>query len=391
MSNQACRPVVVSLLFASAFQVVAAVKLPDWLALKGYIDLQEAVTVTESPSMWTNGITAQNRLDISLYPTGYLTFAASLRSRLLYGPRYSQLFPFGYKGALRTDPGLVDLSRNLWDNNSAVLNATVDRLYADLAIGQWQFRIGRHRINWGKNLVWNPNDLFNAYSVFDVSYEEGPGTDALLVRRYLGPAGSAELVVAGANKADSAGVAALVQINHWGFDLQMLGGWQRHDAILGVGFTGQLGGAAVRGEVSVFAADSFAHDPQTVASFSADNTLPFSLYAQVSMLYNSDGLKTFGHYVPMTDFASRLSARNLSPAQLQLFAQLSYPVTPLFETGLSTIVNPRDWSAVLMPLAKYSLADNVDATLQAQVQIGDKGEQYGADEHAVYFDVRWSF
>ncbi|MCG8318265.1 MAG: hypothetical protein MI921_02070 [Cytophagales bacterium] len=47
--------------------------------------------------------------------------------------------------------------------------------------------IGKHRINWGKSYVWNPNDVFNAYSFFDFDYEERRGTDALLIKYTTSP------------------------------------------------------------------------------------------------------------------------------------------------------------------------------------------------------------
>ena len=36
------------------------------------------------------------------------------------------------------------------------------------------------------NLVWNPNDLFNAFSFVDFDYEERPGSDALRIQKYTG-------------------------------------------------------------------------------------------------------------------------------------------------------------------------------------------------------------
>ena len=47
-------------------------------------------------------------------------------------------------------------------------------------------RIGRQRINWGVNLAWNPNDLFNAYSLIDFDYQERPGSDAIRFQYYMG-------------------------------------------------------------------------------------------------------------------------------------------------------------------------------------------------------------
>jgi hypothetical protein len=63
--------------------------------------------------------------------------------------------------------------------------------YLDYTAGKWQFRVGRQRINWGVNLVWNPNDVFNSFSYFDFDYEERPGSDAVRVQYYTGTTSSA--------------------------------------------------------------------------------------------------------------------------------------------------------------------------------------------------------
>ena len=51
-----------------------------------------------------------------------------------------------------------------WVNDSAiVLNTTIDRLNIELFYDKIEVVLGRQRVNWGKALVWNPNDIFNSY------------------------------------------------------------------------------------------------------------------------------------------------------------------------------------------------------------------------------------
>lgn len=378
----------VLLLVIAAGTVTAA--LPSWATVKGYVEYTPLIVVSQETPWWNPGSILQNRIEGALYPVEAVSISSALRTRVLYGKLYEQLFLFGYKTALDNDQGWADLSVNMWDNNSAVVTTMFDRLYVDFSKSDWQVRFGRHRINWGKDLIWNPNDIFNAQSFLDISYREGPGTDALLVRRYLGPVAQVEAAVAGARDADSITAALCGQLDVAGFDLQVLGGWMRHDIVGGAGFSGQVADAALRGEGTLFYADSLNGDPQFVGCLSVDYVFPGEVRGLLSALYNSNGTRS-----PEDAFASlfneRITAKMLSHARFQLLARIAWQATPLFTVDCSALVNPADGSALLMPHAAYSLAENIEVSLQAQVQAGDEGDQFGGKEHAVYGGMQWSF
>ena len=83
----------------------------------------------------------------------------------------------------------------LEDFDQMVFHIMIDRLYLQWNDDSWQFKVGRQRINWGVNLAWNPNDIFNAYSLYDFDYEERPGTDALRFQKFIGYAGGYEIAI----------------------------------------------------------------------------------------------------------------------------------------------------------------------------------------------------
>ena len=112
---------------------------------------------------------------------------------------------------------------------------------------------GRQRVNWGVNLVWNPNDVFNTFSYFDFDYEERPGTDAVRVQYYTGVTSSAELVYKMGKKCQRNGFGRLVSFHHnWNYDFQFLGGWVGTDFVAGTGWSGDIRGAGFRGEITQF-------------------------------------------------------------------------------------------------------------------------------------------
>ncbi len=150
------------------------------------------------------------------------------------------------------DPGFVDMSWNLMNENSFFLNTTVDRLWLDFNFEKFQARIGRQRINWGQTFVWNPNDIFNAYSFFDVDYIERPGSDAIRLQYY--PSSSSAIELAAKMDSDNdVTVAGLGRFNKWGYDIQLLAGYSNSsDIVAGAGWSGSIGSLSFRGEGSWF-------------------------------------------------------------------------------------------------------------------------------------------
>src|SRR5210317_1168395 len=102
------------------------------------------------------------------------------------------------------DPGYMNMTLltdgKLGDNTGYALTTTIDRLWLQFTFGNLEIIAGRQRINWGQTLVWNPNDIFNSYSYFEVDYPERPGSDALRFQYYTGDASTIEV----AAKIDSA-------------------------------------------------------------------------------------------------------------------------------------------------------------------------------------------
>jgi hypothetical protein len=125
-----------------------------------------------------------NRLNIKWYTSKKFTTVIEMRNRLMFSNLIKD-FP-GYQATVDVDNGLVDLSWISAQSNNWFVHSMIDRAYLDYTSGKWQIRVGRQRVNWGVNLVWNPNDIFNSFSYFDFDYEERPGTDAIRIQYYTG-------------------------------------------------------------------------------------------------------------------------------------------------------------------------------------------------------------
>jgi hypothetical protein len=114
-----------------------------------------------------------------------------------------------------------------------------------------------------------------------------------------------------------------------------------------------------------------------------------SLYLHAAILYNSHGAT--GKAGGRSFFDQNISAKMLSLARYNLFGQITYPVTPLFSSGFSGIVNPCDGSWYAGPTFTYSIGNNLEFMLTGQLFYGDEGTEYGDYGKAVYGRLKWAF
>jgi hypothetical protein len=265
------------------------VNAQDKITLGGYLSDMQSVYHIPDQWLWENSL--HNRLNLQFYPTGWLSGTLQVRNRFITGNTV-QKFP-GYAEGLNGDQGWIDLSYakegSLGESAGYILTTTVDRLWLQFTFGNLEIKAGRQRINWGQTFVWNPNDIFNSYSYFEVDYPERPGSDALRIQYYTGNASAIELA-AKLDSADRVTAAAYFRFNTLGFDLQFLGGiYQETDLLIGTGWSGNLGPAEFRGELSYFRDLEHFQDTSGYFMVSAgfDYTFSNSLLVQVEGLYTA--------------------------------------------------------------------------------------------------------
>ncbi len=294
-----------------------------------------------------------------------------LRNRLFYGDqtRSNPLY------ADQIDAGSndwIDLSTVWLNKNGFVGHSVIDRLYTQYSKDNWEIRAGRQRVNWGISTIWNPNDIFNAYSFTDFDYEERPGSDAIRARYFTGYAGSVELAVRGADKLENSTIAGRWVFNKGTYDVQIIGGYAQKDWVLGGGWAGNIKNAGFKGEASWFY-----HPEQDNSSFAITTNIDYAfekgLYINGGALYNSEG-QTDAAILNL--FTFQLSASNLYPYKWTGFLQASYPVSPLLTAGLAAIYSPgKSHALFLNPTLGLSIAENwsLDAVGQLVFNKTDDG------------------
>lgn len=365
---------------------------PRRTSLNGYLKFLQTVQFRQIDEDWSTDNIFHNRLNFKWYPASNLTFNAELRTRLFYGetvkrfPRYSEI--------IDSDAGYVaDLSAIIAKGQSYFIHSALDRVNLDWSHEKWQVKVGRQRINWGQNFVWNPNDIFNAYSFFDFDYEERPGSDAVLVRYYSGVTTSFSFATAFGRDWDDYKIAAMYRWNSNNYDYQVLTGKVGTDYALGVGWSGQIKTAGFKGEITWLEPfdDFLGGETALVAAVSADYTFPSTLFLHSEMIYNSYAQAINPMGMGLNLLTESRSPKTLTFTELSWFNEGAYQITPLLKAGLYSIYNPVEGSFFLGPNAELSISDNVYLLFMGQLFFGSSDSVYGDLGYFNYLRLKWSF
>lgn len=359
--------------------------------LNGHLQMLQEVWMPPETKQWQTMTMLGNRLDFRWNPGYTFSFHAGFRTNLNLGQMVQTYYPY-YALMSTTEQGFFDLTR-LWVNDSSYYFFTNnDRLNVKMKTGKFEATIGRQRINWGINMVWTPNDIFNSFNYFDFDYVERPGCDAMLLEYFTGNTSSLQFGF----KMDSheeVTSALMYRYNRWKYDIQAFTGVMTKDIVVGAGWSGDIGGAGFTGEMSYFHPHDDFSDTTGIfeASVSLNYTFKNALFINASYLYNSNGTTGPAGYGPALRLYSDISAKNFTLAKHSLFAGIGYPLTPLVRTDFSCIFNPNDNSGFAGPSFDISLNNNVSLFLVGQLFWGEKLTEFGDYGSLFYLRLKWSF
>lgn len=330
------------------------------ITLNGYLTTLQSSMFDSLSGPFLNQNMLHNRLNFKGFLNNNITLSADIRNRLFIG----DLVRFGksFTSVIGYDPGLVDMSWNVFEKQSFLFNTTIDRLWLDLHYNKFQITLGRQRINWGQTFVWNPNDIFNAYSYFDFDYIERPGSDAVRLQFFPTSASAAEFAVK-VDEGRNVTAAGLYRFNKWKYDIQFLAGLvNSEDIVIGIGWSGAIGSVSFRGEGSWF--DQYEDFPgdESIVLFTAgiDKILKDNSMIQFQIMYCNSPLQlnNFNSF-----YTGNLSAKDLAFSKFSAFGQFTWAVNPLLNLGISSMWFPDLKGYFAGPTLDYSLSENIDFSL----------------------------
>ncbi|WP_445735622.1 hypothetical protein [Mariniflexile sp.] len=352
--------------------------------LNGYVKGLQATSFTDLDSITTNSL-LHNRLNFRWYPSDNWKVGIEVRNRLFVGDQITA-------NPLLTgieDDGIIDLSANIVEKKDALLNTTLDRFWVQWQGTSWQVTLGRQRVNWGVDRIFNPNDIFNAYSFIDFDYEERPGSDALRIQYFKDTDYTLDMAVKITDDPDELIAAALYKFNKWNYDIQLLGGVYKRDIVAGAGWAGNIKNAGLKTEFSYFRNyQNFAGDPGTfISSVSVDYALPNSLYLYGAYFYNSAG----ANQNAIENLVSiNLDVKNLSPFTHNFFAQLSYEFSAITNVAMNILYSPADNAVFINPSLNIIMGEQFDLSIISQSLFGNT-DNYDLLFNTIYTRLKWNF
>ncbi|TVR27061.1 MAG: hypothetical protein EA390_14185 [Balneolaceae bacterium] len=344
----------------------------------------------ETDSFWEFRL--QNRLNIRYDISSSFTFNWQMRTRFFAGDLVNELNDIPgmrYSELIDIDDGLVNLSWVIADRDNWLLHYIPDRLNLDWQNSDWRVTLGRQRVNWGINMVTNPNDLFNIYSFYEFDYPERPGTDAIRIQHFIDWASRVEVAYAPARDARESVAAVLYGFDFRGYDVQLISGYFRHRITAGGGWAGNVRGAGFKGEFMLFTDiddEGTGRSTNVVSALSTDYMFDNSLFLVVEALYNRDGGRD-----QFTLLGEPLSADNPSFSRFQFTASGSYPFSPVWDGSLAVIWYPDESSLFLSPSITHSLTQNIDLNLLSQLFIGSDESVFANAGSVVAGSLKWNF
>jgi len=388
---------VTMLFFAISFNLFSQEQKSRSWQLKGYLDDLQIAQFSKIEDPWTLDNQLNNRLDFTWNPGKVFGMGIGMRNRFLFGQSFTANPT--YKGSLFADDGMVNMTWDVYSGQSFALVTQFDRAWVSVTAGKVQCTVGRQRINWGQAIVWNPNDLFNTYSYFDVDYPERPGSDAIRLQYY--PSATATVEVASKwNNQGKITLAGLGRFNAGGYDVQFLAGMvDDQDYVLGAGWSGNISKAAFRGEINYYHPKrSFADTSGIIlATIGADYTFLNSLAFTFQMFYN----QLPSSYQPenlLSVYQAPISPKTLSFTEWNIFLMGSYPITPLLDASLAGMYYPDLNGFFIGPTLNYNVKQNIDLSLFIQYFNGRFKNTGPLKNENLYFQaflgicrLKWSF
>jgi len=360
--------------------VGSAVSQPS-VQLKGYVKELGAFQFSNDISKIRYDNIVHHRIESRWGFGSGFSAQADVRTRWISGytvrntPRYGSFIGF--------DPGVIDLSHNWLDTDRHVINSSIDRLHVSWIQNRWEVHAGRQRINWGKTMVWNPNDLFNNFAWLDFDYEERPGTDAARVQYNWGYASSAEVAYKITDDIESLVIAAMYRGNIGTYDIQAIAGYYEDQFTAGAGWAGYVGTSGFKGEMTLFLPEN-----TLSAVVGADHMLSNGVMLTGELLYN-------GGYDNRINLDASLlqppSASNLFIASTGYFANASASPHPLVNVSLGVLGSMTRSVHILIPQISYSVSENVDMLLLAQLLKGSAFQGAIDTPNALYIRLKWSY
>lgn len=280
-------------------------------------------------------------------------------------------------------------NRLLWNSTPGPsYYGKIERGWIEYKSSKWSIKTGRQRINWGMNNAWNPNDVFNAYNMFDFDYEERAGVDGMRIHFQKNEMSALELAATKDADGKTINGALKYNFNRSKYDGQMIAGLNQKRITLGVGWQGSIGETGFKGEAQYFL--STKNGRQIVnASIEFDHITKNGWYLNAAALFNQQGIASKPADWSLLRFQNKPD--KLMPTRWNTMMGASKEITPIISGRLNMLFAPFSNTMVFFPSASFSIFSNVDLNIFWQSLLELNQGKIIAINHLGVLRGKWSF
>ena len=287
---------------------------------------------------------------------------------------------------------VFDLTALISNEKNRILYHRLDRLVFTFQPEWGAIRIGRQVVTWGNGMLFNPMDLFNPFAPTDIEREYKVGDDMLSVQGPVFDGGDLHLLYVPRRDLetsdiswDQSSLAAKYHLLYQMAEFNIMFARHYEDYVFGIGSVGYVGNAAWRTDITWTKLD--AKSPSN-DFFSLVANLDYSwvwldknCYGFLEYYDNGIGEDKYEKVIVNPDILSRIQRGELyTLGKTYLAGSITIELHPLFNLHLTSIVNLKDPSGFLQPMATYDIRQNFQILMGANIPRGPKGSEFGGIE-----------
>lgn len=286
------------------------------------------------------------------------------------------------------DRRMLDLTHVFSEQDRRVVLHRLDRLSLDLTGERAVARIGRQALSWGNGLVFTPMDIVNPFDPTAVDREYKSGDDMLYAQILrdngddLQGAWVARRDAQGEVSAEVASIAAKYHGFAGEFEYDLLLAQHYDDPVLGVGGLRDIGGAILRGDLTL--SDS-GDDVVTSAVLSLSHAwviAEHNITGFVEYYYNGfgqpDGDYSLAALQGNPELLARIDRGELfTLGKNYLAASATVEMTPLWLLTPNLFLNLDDGSALFQLVSNHDFGQDWQLLGALGVPVGPAGTEYG--------------
>jgi hypothetical protein len=336
----------------------------------------------------------------------YDRLRVDLDSRAGRGVRLSAAFVWQlYRGntRIRLQDVLPDALEDLAGATSVALENRqfLNNAYLSIPVGPLEVTAGKQYLAWGAAMAFNPTELFRPKDLFEPGYER-EGTGAITARLALGAL--SDLLVGYVPEGGFAESGKVIRARHHlaGFDFSVMAaeihrqptpsgfgipaGPLSRRTTLGGDLSGELLGIGIWAES---AWSNFAGEQWMEATLGGNYTFADGTLIALEGYFDDRGKWTEPY--PTGLWLDRFLGGRRNLGKGMLYGTVSREIGQRWHVGVSGLGNTGDRSFVLIPVAAYSFAEDVDLLFNGLFPFGGEDTEFGTGRLGGFLRARVYF